>query len=171
MQRPTSVTVFGIMNFVFAGFGVIGLIASIALFTLSADSNNSLIKLIQAGPGYVVWLKICIPLGLLSCAVLLVDGIGLLWLKPWARGLAIAYAIYAIVFTVVGLWINLTLMIQAMSEQIRPREELAVAGAIGGPVSGTVGVLFWLIYPIVLLVFMFLPNVMAAFRPTIPPQT
>ncbi|HLX94705.1 MAG TPA: hypothetical protein VKU37_03085 [Verrucomicrobiae bacterium] len=159
------------MNFVFAGFGVVGLMASIALFTLSADSNNSLMKLIQAGPGYVVWLKICIPLGLLNCAALLVDGIGLLRLKPWARGLAIGYAIYAIVFTVLGLWINLTLMIQAMSEPIRPREELAVAGTIGGPVSGTVGALFWLIYPIVLLVFMFLPKVMATFRPSIPPHT
>jgi hypothetical protein len=170
MQRPTSVTVFGIMNFVFAGFGVIGLIASFALFTLSADSNNSLIRLIPVGPAYFVWLKICVPLGLLSCAVLLVDGIGLLGLKPWARVLAIAYAIYAIVFTVVALWINLTLMVQAISVQIRPREELAVAGAIGGPVSGTVGVLFWLIYPIVLLVFMFLPKVVAAFRPSVPPQ-
>ena len=170
MQRPTSVTVFGIMNFVFAGFGVIGVMASIALFTLSADSNNSLIKLIHGGPAYVVWLKICIPLGLLGCAVLLADGVGLLYLKPWARLLSIAYAIYAIIFTVVGLWINLTLMVQAMSEQIQPREELAVAGAIGGPVSGTVGVLFWLIYPIVSLVFMFLPKVVAAFRPPVPLQ-
>jgi hypothetical protein len=171
MQRPTAVTVLGIMNFVFAGFGVIGVMASIALFTLSADSNNSLIKLIHGGPAYVVWLKSCIPLGLLSCAVLLADGVGLLYLKPWARILSIAYAIYAIVFTVVGLWINLTLMVQAMSEEIQPREELAVAGALGGPVSGTVGVLFWLIYPIVSLIFMFIPKVVATFRPSVPPQT
>ena len=102
---------------------------------------------------------------------MLADGVGLLYLKLWARVLSIAYAIYAIVFTVVGLWINLTLMVQAMSEEIQPREELAVAGALGGPVSGTVGVLFWLIYPIVSLIFMFIPKVVATFRPSVPPQT
>ena len=132
MRRPTSVTVFGIMNFLFAGFGAIGVMASIALFTLSADSSNSLIKLIHGGPAYVVWMKSCIPLGLLSCAVLLADGVGLLYLKLWARVLSIAYAIYAIVFTVVGLWINLTLMVQAMSEEIQPREELAVPAPSAG---------------------------------------
>lgn len=171
MKRPASVTVFGLLNFVFAAFGVIGLIASIALFSPPADANQPVLKLMYEGPAYAVWLKICIPLGLLSCAALLAAGIGLLLLKSWARTLSIAYAIYAIVFTLVGMVINLVQMAQPLFEQVRPQQQLAAAGAIGGPISGTIGGLFWVIYPIVLLVFMLHPKVVAAFRPPVPSQT
>ena len=77
MKRPTSVTVFGILNIVFAAWGVLGLIASIALFAMPADSNNPAIRIIHDNPGYAAWLKICIPLGMLSCMALLAAGIGL----------------------------------------------------------------------------------------------
>jgi len=170
MQRPTSVTLFGILNFVFAAFGVIGLIGSLALFNLAANSNNSVFKLMHAGPSYVAWLKICIPLGLLSCAALLAAGIGLLRLEHWARLLSVAYAVYAIVFVLAGMGVNLFWMIQPMFKQAPRRAELAAAIAIGGPLSGTVGGLFWVLYPILLLVFMLRPKVVAAFGPSVPPQ-
>jgi len=170
MQRPTSVTVFGILNFVFAAFGAIGLVASFALFSLPTDSSDSVIRLMQQGSGYAAWLKICIPLGLLSCAALLVAGFGLLTLKPWARVFSIAYAIYAIVFCVAALLINLIFMAQPMLHQVRPHQQLVTGVALGGPISGTVGELFWLIYPILLLVFMLRPKVVAVFHPPAPPQ-
>lgn len=165
MQRPASVTVFGILNFVFAAFGAIGLIASFALLSVPINSDQSVVKLMYEGQAYATWLKICIPLGLMSCIVLLAGGIGLLWLKPWARTLSIAYAIYAIAFVVFGMWINLDLMAQPMFQQVSHTQGLEAAGAIGGPISGTIGGIFWVIYPIVLLVFMLRPKVAAAFRP------
>jgi hypothetical protein len=171
VQRPTFLTVFAILNFVFAVFGVIGLIASFALFSVPANSNNSVIKLIPLGPVYTIWLKACIPLGLLNCAALLADGIGLLCLKPWARSLAIIYAIYAIVFTLFGMALNLIVMVQPILEQARQQREFETVGAIGGPISGTIGGFFWLIYPMVLLVFMLRPKVLAAFQRTTSPQT
>lgn len=171
MQRPTSVTVFGILNFVFAVFGVIGLMASFALLALSANSSHTFIKLVHAGPAYAVWLKICVLLGVLSCAALLAAGIGLLGLKPWARVLSIAYGIYAIVFVLVGMLLNLILMVQPPFEQVPQHQELVIAGAVGGPISGTIGAVFWLIYPIVLLVFMSRPKVIAAFRPSVLPTS
>jgi hypothetical protein len=171
MQRPASVTVFGILNFVFAAFGVIGLIASFALFSVPADSSDSVIKLMHQGPGYAAWLKVCIPLGVLSCAALLAAGIGLLSLKPWARILSIAYAICAIVFCVAALLINLIFMAQPMFQQVRPQQQLVAAVALGGPISGTIGDFFWPIYPILLLVFMLRPKVAAAFAPPVSPQT
>jgi hypothetical protein len=58
-----------------------------------------------------------------------------------------------------------------MFEQAPSQQELAVAGAIGGPLSGTVGGCFGLIYPIVLLAFLLRPKVAAAFRPPLPPRT
>jgi len=170
MQRPTSVTVFGILNIVFAAFGVFGLIASIALFYLPADSHNPVIKLIHENPAYALWLKICIPLGVLSCAALLAAGIGLLYLKPWARILSIAYAIYAIVFGIVGMVINFIVMVQPLLEQARQQPGPEAAGAIGGAIGGTIGGCFGLIYPVLLLIFMTRPKVVAAFRPSAPPQ-
>jgi hypothetical protein len=137
------------------------------LFSPPDDPSNPVIKLIHESPTYTAWLKICIPLGLLSCAALLAAGIGLLCLKSWARILSITYAIYAIVFCLVGLLINLICMIQPMFEQAKPQQELEVAGAVGGPLSGTVGGLFLVIYPILLLIFMLRPKVVAAFRPPV----
>jgi hypothetical protein len=165
MQRPASVTIFGILNFVFAAFGILGLIASVALLSTSGDPNNPVIKLLHQNASYAAWLKLCILFGLLSCAALIAAGLGLLGLKPWGRTLSMAYAIYAIVFAVAGMGINLFLMIQPLFEQAPPHQELAVAGAIGGPLSGTIGGCFGPIYPIVLLAFMLRPTVAAAFRP------
>ena len=50
MQRPPSVTLFGILNIVFVAFGVFGVMASVDLFYLPADSNNPAIKLIHESP-------------------------------------------------------------------------------------------------------------------------
>jgi hypothetical protein len=171
MQRPTSVTVFGILNIVFAVFGVFGLIASIALFFAAADSNNPVIKIMHENPAYASWLKFCIPLGLLSCAALLAAGIGLLHLKSWARLLSIAYAIYAIVFGIIGMVVNFMFLVRPMIEQAQQRQGPEAASAIGAAVGGSVGGCFGLIYPVLLLVFMLLPKTAAAFQPSAPPRT
>ena len=92
MQRPTSVTVFAILNLVFAALGVFGLIGSLTLFTTVDAGNNPVVKIMQDNPGYKTWIMASIPLGLAACIVLLASGIGLLSLKPWARWLAIGYA-------------------------------------------------------------------------------
>lgn len=170
MQRPASVTIFGILNFVFALLGVIGLIASFALFSVPADSKDSVIKLINQGPAYAAWLKICIPLGVLSSAALLAAGVGLLSLRPWARPLSIACAIFIIVFTGAGMVVNLLLMVQPFFLQVGHRQELEAAIAIGGPLSGTLGGIFWVVYPIVLLVFMLSPKVAGVFHPSVQPK-
>ena len=170
MQRPVFVNLFGILNFVFAVFGVAGLIASFAALSVPPDSNDSVVKLMYQGPMYADWLKTCIPLGLLSCATWLASGFGLLRLKPWARPLSIFCSIYGIVLCVVTLLVNLALMVQPFDHQVLPQQELAAAVAIGGPISGTLGELFWPIYPVLLLVFMLSPKMAATFRsPALPP--
>jgi hypothetical protein len=168
MKRPTSVTVFGALTIVFAVFGVLGLIASLALFALPASANNPVVTIMRENPGYAAWMKICIPLGLLSCVALLAAGIGLLCLKSWARTLSIAYAIYAIVFGLVGLVVNFFFIVRPLLEHARQQQGPEAAGAIGGAIGGSVGGCFGLIYPILLLIFMFRPNVVAAFRPQAP---
>ena len=103
MQRPTSVTVFAILNIVFAAFGLFGALASVMLFVaVGANSNNPVIQVIRDNPAYAAWMKFSIVLGVAVAAVLLAAGIGLLMLKSWARIVSIAYAIYAIVMIPVG---------------------------------------------------------------------
>jgi hypothetical protein len=165
MQRPISVTVFGIFNFVFAALVVIGLAASFAVLGLPADSNNPIIRFIHESPRYAIWLKICIALGGLSCAFLLVSGFGLLSMKPWARALSIAYATYAIAFCLGGMLINLIFMVQPMLGQAPQQRAFETVAAIGGPISGTIGGFFWIIYPLVLLAFMLRPKMVTVFRP------
>ncbi len=170
MQRPVAVHVFGVLNCVVAALGVIGLIASITLLGLPADSNNPVIQFIHACPDYAVWLKLCVPLGVLGCALLLAAGFGLLCVKPWARTASMVCAIYLIVFCLGGMLVNLIFMDQPTLGPARQQRAFETVAALGAPVSGTIGGLFWLIYPLLLLAFMLQPKVIAAFRPPVPPQ-
>jgi len=170
MQRPTSATVFGILNLVFAGFGLIGIVASVGLLMVKANSDNPVVKIMQESPGFALWFKICIPLGLLSCGVLLAAGIGLLLVKPWGRLLSIGYAIYAIVFGIAGMLVNFLFLVRPMLEQAKGKSGPEAAGAIAGAIGGSIGGCFGMIYPILLLIFMFRPVILAAFRPPAPPQ-
>ena len=164
MERPTSVTVFGILNIVFAAFGIIGTFASLALFSANADTNNPVIKIIHENSSYAAWMKICIPLGAIVCIALLAAGIGLLKLKPWARILSIAYAIYAIVFGIIGLVVNYFFLVQPMLQQAQGQQGPQAAAAIGGAIGGCIGGCFGMIYPILVLIFMTRPKIIAAFQ-------
>ena len=170
MQRPVSVTVFGILNIVFAVLGVFGMIGTLVLFSMSEASNNLVVRIMRESPGYAAWLKLTIPFGLLACIVLLAAGIGLLRLKSWARKVSIGYAIYAIAFGLLGMVMNFIFLLRPMLEEAQRRQGPEAAGAIGGAVGGTIGGCFGLIYPIVLLIFMTRPKVAAAFLPpAVPP--
>ena len=169
MQRPTSVTVFGILNIVFAVLGIISLLAMAALFAaVGTNSNNPVIQLIQNNPAYAAWMKFSLVLGVPVAVVLLAAGIGLLKLKPWARIVSIAYGIYAIVMVLASLVVNYIFLLQPMLQQAHQLQGPQAAAAIGGAVGGTFGSCFGLIYPILLLIFMMRPNVVAAFRPPAP---
>ena len=95
-------------------------------------------------------------LGSVAGIVIVAAGIGLLGLKPWARTASIVYAVYAIVATTVGTILNLTVVL--------PRVAELAPGLMGGMVGVSCGSVIYLVYPILLLIFMTRPNVVAAFR-------
>ena len=160
MQRPTSVTVFGI-------FGIIG---TIVMFATMDASRNPVVKIMQNSPAYVAWMKLNLPLGLAATAVLLTAGIGLLRMKPWARKLSVGYAIYAIVVCLLGAVMNFIFLMRPMLEEASRQQGPEAAAAIGGAIGGTVGGCLGIIYPILLLIFMTRPKVVAAFNPSaVPP--
>jgi hypothetical protein len=169
MQRPVSTIVFGILNLVFAVFGVISILATWAMF--SSDPNlftksNPVIELMQHNENYATFSKISLSLGLAASIVLGLAGLGLLLLKPWGRYLSIGYSVYALISVIVGLVGNYFFLIQPFMEKVSkmpagPEQ----AGMIGGIVGSVVGGCFGFIYSAILLFFMFRPNVVAAFKP------
>jgi hypothetical protein len=172
MQRPTSVTVFGVLNIVFGALGILGIIFSaISLMVISplSSTHNPVVQTVRNNPGYAAWMKIAIPLGFLACGVSIAAGIGLLKLKNWARILSIGYAIYAIVTGIIGMVLNYIFLMQPLMEQASQKQGPEAAVLIGAAIGGTFGSCFGMIYPVLLLIFMFRPNVVAAFQPPAEP--
>jgi hypothetical protein len=171
MQRPSSVTVFGVLNIVFGALGILGIIFSaISLMIISPNAtHNPVLEIMRNSPGYAVWMKIAIPLGFLAAGVSIAAGIGLLKLKNWARILSIGYAIYTIVTGIIGMVLNYIFLLQPLMEQASQKRGPEAAVLIGAAIGGTFGSCFGMIYPVLLLIFMLRPNVVAAFQPPAEP--
>ena len=166
MERPTSATVFGILNIAFAAMGAFGVVLAVAMFSTTADANNPVIKIMRESPGYMIYMKIMIPLGAVACVLLLVAGIGLLCFKAWGRILSIVYAVWAILNGILGAVMNFFVLFLPRLHQAQQINGPEQAGAYGGAIGGTFGSCFGLIYPVLLLIFMLRPKLAAAFRGT-----
>ena len=141
------------------------MVFSVMLFMPSAAAaNNPVVQIIQSSPAYAAWMKISVALGVVVVVALLAAGIGLLNLKPWARTLSIVYAIYAIIMTLTGDVINYFFLIQPMLQKAHSEQGPEAAGAIGGAIGGLFGGCIGMIYPILLLIYMTRPHVIAAFN-------
>ncbi len=160
MQRPTIVTVFGILNFVLAGFGVLGVVTALAMPSLPFLRNAPEMAILFENPVYVEWLRISAIVGVGFAIALVTLGIGLLTMKPWARAGTIIYAICALVFAIAGQVVSFTTILPTMMEQASRAGGPEAAGAIGGAFGGILP----LAYPILLLIFMTRPQTVAAFR-------
>ena len=146
-MRPTSVTVFGIINIVFGGLGILCTPGSlIAGFVIPNVMNTT--------PVAKAWFLIGSFVGFLCSFLLLIVGIGLLKLKRWARIWTLGYGWFAIAWGIVGMIVNLALVISGGFGNTPE----AIGGVIGGFVGGMIG----LVYPILLIIFMLKPNVKSA---------
>lgn len=164
MQRPTSVTVFGVLNIIFAVLGIVTIAGSAAMLFASSKTDNPALKMMLANSAYMTWMRISIPLGLIVSALVLAAGIGLLLLKPWARWISLGYGVYAILASIVGTVFTYLLVVGPMMEQAQRMHGPEAAAAVGGAVGGMIGGCLGLIYPVLLLYFMTRPHVIAAFR-------
>ena len=167
MQRPTSATVFGILNLVFGCLGLCGVVMSLVMFSmpLNPEIPNPTMELMQASPVYAMFLKVSLGLGLIASLVLLAAGIGLLTMKPWGRTLSIGWAVYSIVMGIVGGAMNVVFVMLPLLEQASELAGPQQAAAMGGVIGGGVGACFGLIYPVLLLIFMFRSPIVTAFQP------
>jgi len=149
-NRPVVATVFGVLNIVFGGLAVLGVLWALA-------RTGPL--LVRSGwqPMHPLWWVASSCVRLLVSGVLVLAGVGLLTLRPWGRPLSIGYAIFAIAFVLATAVVNALL--------------LAARGhVVWAAAAGLARMCVGLLYPVVLLVFMLHPSVAAALREASQPQ-
>ena len=155
--KPTSVTVFGILNIVFGIMGlcqVVAFVGQTAIMESQQQINNPILELTNS-PFYFGFTVVHMGLNFIATIFLLTSGIGLLGGKPYGRTLAIAWAIFALILSAVGvvfiaLFLLMPLLERAAGMPEGPEKMALIFGGIGGTVGGLCG----MIYPVVLLIFM-----------------
>ncbi|MHC4553347.1 MAG: DUF4339 domain-containing protein [Planctomycetota bacterium] len=153
-ERPTSVTVLGILSIVFGSLNVLCTpFAFIGLFMPQPDGTP-----FAMGPGMKIYTAVGAVVGLIAAGFLLASGIGLLKLKNWARQIAYGYGWFAVIWGIVGIIINAVFMLPNLSGMGEHETPAMVGGVIGGMCGGILG----LAYPVILIVFMKRPNIIEA---------
>ena len=176
MKRPTSVTVFGILNIVFAVIGMCGVAVTAAQPAIqqameqAAKDNGQEVKqdpvqkLLAADPKVRLIENISTGSGVVVTLVLLISGVALLLMRPWGRTLSIVYAVYDILSKIALSALSFWFIQSALEGQEEVPAEIPV-GTLQGIFAFSFGcsLIFGLVYPIVLLIFMFRTTVTEAF--------
>jgi hypothetical protein len=196
-RRPTSVTVIAVIHLIFGGFGLLtgvcgGIVQAVgpANFMFQppppppgakvppfpTDFTPRMQRYLQSEcPVYDTYLMTQIALGLVLSVMLVVAGIGLFGMRPWARRLSLAYAVGSIVLQLAALAYTLTFVMPALNtfyEQIGkeyPSFAPVLMFSRVGMWFGAGGALIGLVYPVLVLVLMRRPGVVAAFAGEVPP--
>ncbi len=173
MQRPTSVSVIAILNFVFGGLGLCGQILTvIGLLVASAGAAaqpggfpNPTIDAVEKFPVYKAYSFLSTGMGFLASILLIACGIGLLQMRPWARMGSLLYAIYAIVMALVHIVASVVYVLPGALEAAKTLPREAAAGFQVGFVFGLAGVtLYSISLPVAILIVLTRPKVVVAFE-------
>jgi hypothetical protein len=165
MNRPVTVTVFGVLNILFAAMGLLGVVTTTAMILgfFHVPANGPL-KVMYDNPNYWVFLKVSTFFGFLAGVVLVFAGVGLLMMKNWGRLLSILYGVYGILVCIISLVANYFFMSPLIGKMSQMPDGPEKFGLIGGLIGGVIGGCFGMIYPICLLIFMCRSNVVKAMQ-------
>ena len=162
MKRPTAVSVFAILNIVFGALGILCTPLSVVFLFLPIRTGSPILRMMNEQPVFRAWMIVEAALGIVAAIVLLVAGIGLLRLRPWARIVSIGYGVYAILNGLLGMVTNYIFILMPMAGEMRSGSAEAL-GAFAGLIGGLVGGCLGLVYPVLLIIFMNRPRIRAAF--------
>jgi hypothetical protein len=193
-RRPAAVLVVAILNMFFGGMNLLGLFCAVPMLALllaimppvpGSDKNvfRDMYDTVNARSPFLYFLIGSTILTLLLNTGLLTSGIGLWKMRSWARRTAIACAFAQVAIALITpifqiLWIN-----PAMADwQEHFNKSLVRPNAPPPPTIFDAGMynvisifaaLLGSIYPVIVLIILFLPHVRAAFagqRPSDPPK-
>lgn len=164
-RPPGSIKVLGILNLVFSGLGAIGLMFTYGVHfgNLALGPRNPVIEIAHSSPEYMSFLRWSMIVGALGIIAFAASGIGLLKTRVWGRKLALAYGVYGILSSIIGLVATQHYVLGPLSRSL---DRAANAGIMGGYMGGILGT----VYPAILIAFMMKANVRAHFNLVAGPQ-
>ena len=98
--RPTSVTVFAVLNMVFGGLGLLGTLFTVSMRRFADSAVN---QVVDSHAFLSAWQSFGMIAGVLVSLALIGMGTALLGLKPWARKACVAYGVYGVVMSLASL--------------------------------------------------------------------
>lgn len=180
-KRPAILTTTGVLNIVFGSLGLICgcLIGFVFGLLFSADINNpnealrnlaAARELLQREiPSYqAIQIARCVFFIVFS-SLLIAAGIGLLYIANWARVLSFIYASAAILTQ--GAYLLYTIMVELpAAARIEAQFPADPMQSRASEIGAFAGILFVIIYAIVLIILLCTPTARAAFSPRPPGQ-
>ncbi len=169
-----------ILNFLFGGIGIVGTLCGGAMYFIfinlpdtqpgQPEFPNAMKFLSKEIPGYTAYMTASMVVGFALATALVLAGIGLLGMRPWARATCIVYAVMTIIVQLVGFYYTMTYISPAMerwSQQIVRNLPPGMPNIGANPffqnITAAMGLVFSVGYAVALLIIMFLPRVSAAF--------
>jgi hypothetical protein len=186
-ERPLSITPIAVLHFVFGGLGILcGLFGGVMLLSggqtlmsqTSAGYNSPKViqmqeeiqKTMESVPGFHVVPVVNTGGDLAISIIMIVSGIGLLQFRPWGRLLSIVYAVASIALKVFAAVHAMAFTIPAMNgflnthQATAPEEQFTLTIMRMTTFFPPIYYLLCMIYPIIVLIIMFRPAVVQAFR-------
>jgi hypothetical protein len=185
-KRPTAVLVIAICHFFFGGIGLScaacsGVLGASGLGMEFAKGFNPDVERqaekakanerlkVERVPGYRFYTAFDAVMTWVLSAAMVAAGFGLLWVKRWGYWLSTGYAMASIFVGIVAVFYNLSYL-GPIEEEIRRNnpppgmnaQQAEIEQTIA-PVANALGPCCLTIYPIAVLVVMFLPSTLAAF--------
>jgi hypothetical protein len=187
-ERPTAVLVMAILNLIFGSMGFFCYLCAggslLFMFTVKIPNPpgmgtggmyDGLLENLKSIPGYWPITITTLSLNLALAIALVIAGIGLLRMKPWARWTCVVYSIVDIVLSIFSGIYTFRYVNPVMLEwQQEFSHKMHAANPAAPDMSGmynlgsqniqaAAGVVLGIAYAIALLIVMFLPSVSAAF--------
>lgn len=157
LERPTSITVFGVLNIMFGLLGLCGTAGSFMTLQMADELDtgaNYSAKVMAESAGYSNFLAVMGVLGLISSVALIVAGIGLLIDKPWARKLSLIWVAYILIANAVSMAANVFFLILPMYNELESSGSQFAAQFYGTTIGIVGGTCVSLLYPVFLAIWM-----------------
>lgn len=143
--------------------GLLGVVPSLGLYFRSLDGQTGVMAdLLRSDASYLSAMRIISIPGILFVFAQFVSGFGLLKALEWARRLAIGGAIYGIIAGVFVGWLSMTRVMPFVLKHAVPAgtdPAIAETTRIVTMVSGGIGLVIGMLFPVLLIIFLTRPRV------------